>query len=230
MDLTIRSLMGCLCGVRPVVIPEYSTSTLIGFFNYMLSNRDLPATPMLATWIFICACLIFVFPNALRGSVKMGRLYGRSVGAAVIAWGTFWYVWPMLMHWIGVLLIDYLQAPAITWHGVSLLIFVLGGIAFLASLNHTYRFRISVHPTTGLSRRRPGSADSLSLSANNSTRPPEKSRFADNSNSGNANSSLKDTKRKRTVRVHPSSTNMSTQKERVTPPRQTRAPSGECPA
>ena len=219
----MRSLMGCLCGVRRVTIPEYSTTTLIGFFNYMLSNRDLSSTPMVATWIFICACLIIIFPNALSSAVKMGQLYRTRILSAVIAWFTFWYVWPMLMHWIAVFLIDYLQAPAITWHGVSLLIVVLGVIACLASVSHTYRLSISVQPTTGLSRRRPGSADSLSLSSNNSTCLPEKSRFANNINSGNANSSVTNMKRKHTVRVYPSLTNTSTQKEHVTPPRRTTA-------
>ena len=189
MELSIQSLMGCLCGIRKVVVPEYSSSTLFGFVNYMMGNRDLPVTPMLATWLFVGACLLWLFPNALRSAANMAELYMSSLALAAFVWILFWFVWPALMHTIGIVLVDQMRAPAIAWHGVSLVVVVLAGIAFLASLNYTFgphrhHLDFSIQPTDGYSRTRPWSADSLSLT------PHDAVGLDTNQNAGTANSSF----------------------------------------
>ena len=182
MELSIQSLMGCLCGIRKTT----ESSSLFSFVNYMLGNRELPSTPMMATWLFVLACLVYVFPNIFY---SLGRLLERHITNLLLAafvWFVFWYLWPVLMRAIGMLLVEQLRVPAIAWYGVSLCVVVLAVVAFVVSLNYTlshYRFTYSIRPSDGYSRRDVAQAESLQLKPSTYTdydRPASRHRHMDN--------------------------------------------------
>ena len=162
MELSVPSLMGCLCGIRKTT----ESSSLFSFLNYMLGNRELVSTPMMATWLFVIACLIYVYPNIFY---SFGRLLERHVTNLLLAafvWFVFWYLWPVLMRAIGMLLVEQLRVPAIAWYGVSFTVVALAVVAFVVSVNYTlnhYRFTYSITPSDGYSRHGVEQAESLQL-------------------------------------------------------------------
>ena len=104
-----------------------------------MGSDDLPGTPALATWLFLAACLIAMFPHLPASLVRRPRTALLAVGA----WIVFWLAWPAFLHLLSAI------AP-LTQTTQCVLVIPASITALVVSLNHTGDVSVLQHLRNGM--------------------------------------------------------------------------------